>query len=147
MIAVEENPDAVNDGKQNAALNGLNNLSFVPARVEDALDQILEDTGEIDLLVLDPPAKVPVLRSCSVSKNVDHATLYVSCNPATLARDLRILEDPNRPIAPEGSAAPEEAQVEAPAAGEEEFDEQERLNNAILDVKPVKRERWSLPWV
>lgn len=140
VIAVEENPDAVNDGKQNAALNNLGNLSFVPARVEDALDQILEDTGEIDLLVLDPPRKgaSPEVLQCVKERGPRHI-IYVSCNPATLARDLRILEDPNRPAAPDDGAVDQSPAIDAPADVEEEFDEQERLNNAILDVKPVKR--------
>ncbi len=61
--------------------------------MEDALDELLQDREQIDLLVLDPPRKGvdgAVLRS--IKERGPRHIIYVSCNPATLARDLKILE-------------------------------------------------------
>lgn len=93
IFAIEENEEAVKDGKTNAELNGISNLTFLAARVEDALDELLQDREQIDLLVLDPPRKGvdgAVLRS--IKERGPRHIIYVSCNPATLARDLKILE-------------------------------------------------------
>lgn len=94
IVAVEEVEPAVLDGRQNAELNQLTNIEFRLGRVEDALPALAAEGFVADIIVLDPPRK-------GVASEVIAATLalkpekiiYVSCNPATLARDLRLLED------------------------------------------------------
>lgn len=94
MFAIEENEEAVKDGQANAELNGLSNLNFLASKVEDALEELLKNRPEIDLLVLDPPRKGVDARVLQAIKQFGPRNIiYVSCNPATLARDLRILEE------------------------------------------------------
>ncbi len=87
VTAVEENPSAVRDGKRNAELNGISNVRFLRSDAE-SLDRNLK----IDVLVTDPPrtgltgkAADKVLAMCP------ERIAYISCNPATLARDLKKL--------------------------------------------------------
>lgn len=84
--AVEEVADAVADARRNAAANGLTNVRFHAGRVEERL----ADLGQrIDVAVLDPPRKgcdAAVLET--LARLAPRRLVYVSCNPATLARDL-----------------------------------------------------------
>ncbi len=93
VYAIEEHASAVTDGRQNAELNGVANVAFIQDRVEKALPELAAQGVRPDVVVLDPPRKglsEEVLRSLLA---LDAATLiYVSCNPATLARDLKILQ-------------------------------------------------------
>lgn len=93
VFAVEENEEAVADGIKNAEINKVSNLSFHAGRVEDALETLMGGVDEIDLLVVDPPRKGVDARVLnSIRERGPKNIIYVSCNPATLARDLRILE-------------------------------------------------------
>ena len=74
-------------------LNGINNIDFREGKVETVLEKLRADGIEIDILVIDPPRK-------GLSESVVETVLkigpdrliYVSCNPSTLARDLKKLE-------------------------------------------------------
>lgn len=97
VLCIEENPDAVTDGEFNARRNDLANVSFLRAKTEDALPALLAPgiTGPQELptvLLLDPPRG-------GVRPEALHAIIqarlprivYLSCSPATLHRDLKIL--------------------------------------------------------
>jgi 23S rRNA (uracil1939-C5)-methyltransferase len=93
VVAVEVQPEAVAQAQTNAALNGLDNITFHTGSVETVLPELA--TAEADrpqIVVLDPPRKgcdrtvVETLRTLNPQRIV-----YVSCNPATLARDLKLL--------------------------------------------------------
>ena len=76
----------------NAVLNNITNTSFYVGKVEDLIDDFIDKN--IDCIVVDPPRKgieEKVLRSI-INANIKKI-IYVSCNPATLARDLGILKD------------------------------------------------------
>jgi 23S rRNA (uracil1939-C5)-methyltransferase len=96
VIAIEEVGDAITDGEENAALNNLTNVSFVEGRVEQSLAVLMvekkRENKNIDLIVLDPPRKGidPNILALIKERGPKHI-IYVSCNPATLARDLKIL--------------------------------------------------------
>lgn len=87
VIGVEESSSAIKNAKRNAAESA--NVSFVAAKTEDALPKLAE---QVDAVVLDParagcaPAVIDALARLHPAKIV-----YVSCDPATLARDLRLL--------------------------------------------------------
>lgn len=88
-IGLEVQPEAVAQAIANAALNGITNVTFETGTVE----QLLSTLGELpDIVLLDPPRKgcdpivMETLRTLQPPRIV-----YVSCNPATLARDLRWL--------------------------------------------------------
>ena len=89
VVAVEENPYAVEDGKRNLELNGIRNCKIVKSSSEK-----YRINKKFDVIVLDPPR--PGLTSEVVKKIMDNpagAIVYVSCNPATLARDLKKLKE------------------------------------------------------
>ena len=90
---IENHMGAILDARINAQLNHFTNVSFEAGNTEDVLPIWMEQHRDLDLVVLDPPRK-----GCeSVVLNVlgelqAPRMIYVSCNPATLARDLRILQ-------------------------------------------------------
>ncbi|MDI3328460.1 MAG: 23S rRNA (uracil(1939)-C(5))-methyltransferase RlmD [Alicyclobacillaceae bacterium] len=91
VVGIEAVPEAVEDARRNARLNGIRNAEFRAGAVEDVLP-VLAAERRPDVVVLDPPR-----RGCdrSVLRAVSEArvprVVYVSCDPATLARDLRML--------------------------------------------------------
>lgn len=95
VVAIEESPDAVADGRfnveSNSALPG--NVEFRLGQVESVLSDMVSSKEKPDILVLDPPRKGASPEALStILKLAPEKIIYVSCNPATLARDLKILE-------------------------------------------------------
>lgn len=94
VYGVEIVPEAIEDAKRNAELNGITNVEFAVGEAENVIPDWYEKGVQADVLVVDPPRKgcdeklLQTILSMKPKKVV-----YVSCNPATLARDLRILED------------------------------------------------------
>ncbi|MEO0124137.1 MAG: 23S rRNA (uracil(1939)-C(5))-methyltransferase RlmD [candidate division WOR-3 bacterium] len=88
LIAIEENPNSVKEGINNANLNGVDNIDFIEGRVEDKICSV----RECDTLIMDPPRKgvgesvIQYFKDMNVKKVV-----YLSCNPATLARDANLI--------------------------------------------------------
>ncbi|MBB6283505.1 23S rRNA (uracil(1939)-C(5))-methyltransferase RlmD [Geobacillus subterraneus] len=94
VYGVEIVPEAIEDAKRNAALNGITNATFAVGAAEDVIPRWYEEGIRADCLVVDPPRKgcdAALLETIIAMK--PPRIVYVSCNPATLARDLRILED------------------------------------------------------
>ena len=93
VYGVEIVPEAIEDAKVNAELNGLSNVTFEVGKSEDIIPAWIEKGITPDVIVVDPPRK-----GCdqalldTIIKMQPERMIYVSCNPATLARDLRILE-------------------------------------------------------
>ena len=88
VLLVEENPFAVEDGARNLKLNGLKNCRFVRSSAEKYRIQ-----KKFDIIILDPPR--PGLTSEVVKKVLETPSdtiVYISCNPSTLARDLKKLK-------------------------------------------------------
>ena len=95
IIAIEEVEPAVEDGRQNLQLNAVQNVEFLLGSVEEILPEVKDKlAGGADIVLLDPPR-----RGCStealdaVFALCPQRIIYVSCNPATLARDLKIIEE------------------------------------------------------
>ncbi len=91
VTGVEIVEAAVNNARDNAALNGFDNASFILADAGKGMDQYLKDK---DIVILDPPRK-GISRELidSLIANRIKKIVYVSCNPATLARDLELLKE------------------------------------------------------
>jgi 23S rRNA (uracil1939-C5)-methyltransferase len=95
VLGIESHPSAVTDARINAAQNNLTNVSFFVGKAEQLLPEWAKKNGEaVDLVVLDPPRKgcEPAVISALGKLNAPRL-IYVSCNPATLARDLGMLAD------------------------------------------------------
>ncbi|MEI6578148.1 MAG: 23S rRNA (uracil(1939)-C(5))-methyltransferase RlmD [Eubacteriales bacterium] len=94
IIGVEIVPRAVADAKTNAQINGIKNARFICSDANEAA-QILEQEGtKPDVVVLDPPRKgcaADLLQT--IAKMEPGKIVYVSCDPATLARDCAVLSE------------------------------------------------------
>lgn len=95
VVGIEEIPEAIEDAKINAALNGITNATFYAGDVKDILTaDFAARHGKPDVLITDPPRAgmhpkvVAMLLALGAPKIV-----YVSCNPATQARDLALLAE------------------------------------------------------
>ncbi|HLD54147.1 MAG TPA: 23S rRNA (uracil(1939)-C(5))-methyltransferase RlmD [Sediminibacterium sp.] len=95
LIGVEMVADAIEDAKENAALNGVNHASFFAGDVIDICnDDFFEAHGKADVVITDPPRAG--MHEKLVKKLLEIAAptvVYVSCNPATQARDLALLSE------------------------------------------------------
>ena len=92
VLAVEENPQAVEDGTVSAAANGIDatRCRFVRSKVEYAIKRVMSGGRQFDAVILDPPrtgAHPAVLRAIA-ERVVPGRIVYVSCDPEALARDL-----------------------------------------------------------
>lgn len=92
VIGIEIVPQAVADAKENAQRNHLANVSFVCSDAAQYAAQLKEDGLSPDIIVVDPPRKGcdEQTLSCMVEM-APEKIVYVSCDPATLARDLKYL--------------------------------------------------------
>lgn len=92
VYSVELVRDASLDGEKNALRNGVKNVEFVCNKAEVFAREFLEKGGKADTIVIDPPrdgmhpSTLPNILSFGARE-----IIYVSCNPATLARDLEVL--------------------------------------------------------
>lgn len=92
VIGVEIIPEAVQDAQKNARRNQIHNAAFHCGKAEDLLPDLLKSNSLPDVVMLDPPRKgceahlLHTLAACGVKK-----ILYISCHPATQARDIAIL--------------------------------------------------------
>ncbi|WP_102272861.1 23S rRNA (uracil(1939)-C(5))-methyltransferase RlmD [Cytobacillus massiliigabonensis] len=94
VFGVEIVPEAIEDAKRNADLNGITNADFAVGEAETVIPKWYSEGNSADVLVVDPPRKgcdEALLQTIIDMK--PKKVVYVSCNPGTLARDLRILED------------------------------------------------------
>ena len=94
VTGIECVPAAIADAKVNAKNNGVTNVDFICDTAESALPMLVSRGLHLDAAVIDPPRKgceraaLDALADSGVERIV-----YVSCNPATMARDCRILAD------------------------------------------------------
>ncbi|MEJ1324539.1 23S rRNA (uracil(1939)-C(5))-methyltransferase RlmD [Latilactobacillus sakei] len=92
VYGVEVVESAVMDARHNAKINAIDNVEFTLGKAEDVMAQWQTDGLQVDALIVDPPRKglepsfIEAVGQLKPAKMV-----YVSCNPATLARDLDLL--------------------------------------------------------
>ena len=95
VYGVEIVPQAIDDAKRNAAINDIHNAEFYVGKAEEVLPQTYErEHIHADIIVVDPPRKGcdESLLAC-ITQMQPKRVVYVSCDPATLARDLKYLEE------------------------------------------------------
>ncbi|WP_288073243.1 23S rRNA (uracil(1939)-C(5))-methyltransferase RlmD [Hydrotalea sp.] len=95
IVGVETVPEAIEDAKENAALNSIQNAAFFAGDVNKVCtDDFFEQNGRPDVIITDPPRAG--MHEKLTRKLLDIAAplvVYVSCNPATQARDLAMLDE------------------------------------------------------
>jgi 23S rRNA (uracil1939-C5)-methyltransferase len=95
VIGAEIVPEAIVDAKANAELNGIGNTAFEAGDLKDLLNaDFIARNGRPDVLVTDPPrAGMHTDVVERIRELAPKCIVYVSCNPATQARDLALLKD------------------------------------------------------
>ena len=95
VIGIEYVPEAIEDAKANTKRNGITNCSFYAGDMKDVLtEEFIQKNGNPDVIILDPPRAgihpdvAKVIMKASPAKIV-----YVSCNPASQARDLAMFSE------------------------------------------------------
>jgi len=93
VIGIEYVPEAIEDAKANADANGITNCEFFAGDMKDVLSEaFIEEHGRPDVIILDPPrAGIHPSVADVILKAAPERMVYVSCNPASQARDLAIL--------------------------------------------------------
>ena len=93
MIGVELNRDAVKDAVNNAKINGITNAKFYCNDAGKFLVDMAERGDKVDLVIMDPPRSGSTEEFMeSVARMGVEKVVYVSCNPETLGRDLRVMK-------------------------------------------------------
>ncbi|MEE1219568.1 MAG: 23S rRNA (uracil(1939)-C(5))-methyltransferase RlmD [Ruminococcus sp.] len=94
LVGVEIVEDAIKDANENAIVNGINNAEFICADAAKAAEKLRNDGLKPDVIILDPPRK-----GCgeelinTIFEMSPKRIVYVSCDPATLSRDLKLLQE------------------------------------------------------
>ena len=97
LIGIESIPEAVENARRNARLNCIENARFICGRCERELKRLVEKGMCPDVAVIDPPRKgcdEALLNALGeLGKRTLKRIVYISCNPATLARDIKRLRE------------------------------------------------------
>lgn len=95
LYGIETIPEAIEDAKENAKLNNIENSEFFVGDVEKTLPEFIKLRNvKPDVVFVDPPRKGCDKTALETIMQIKPKRIvYVSCNPATLARDLKILEE------------------------------------------------------
>ena len=101
VIGIEYVPEAIEDAKENSHVNGINNTLFYAGDMKEILtDDFIQEHGQPDVIITDPPRAgmhadvVKVILNAAPKRIV-----YVSCNPATQARDLQLMDTDYKVVA------------------------------------------------
>ncbi|WP_238882961.1 23S rRNA (uracil(1939)-C(5))-methyltransferase RlmD [Clostridium sp. YIM B02551] len=94
VYGVEIVPQAIDDAWKNAKENNVENVEFFVGEAETVIPELISKGVKADVVVVDPPRKGCEQSLLEAIANISPKRIvYVSCDPSTLARDLRILED------------------------------------------------------
>ena len=94
VVGIEYVPEAIEDAKVNSAINGIDNTLFYAGDMKDILTRdFIEEHGRPDVIITDPPrAGMHTDVIDAILFAAPQRIVYVSCNPATQARDLQLLD-------------------------------------------------------
>ena len=94
VVGIEYVPEAIEDAKVNSEINGIDNTLFYAGDMKDILnDEFIARHGKPDVIITDPPrAGMHQDVVDTILRAEPKRIVYVSCNPATQARDLQLLD-------------------------------------------------------
>lgn len=94
VVGIEYVPEAIEDAKVNSQINGIDNTIFFAGDMKDVLnDEFIAEHGRPDVIITDPPrAGMHQDVVDTILRTAPERIVYVSCNPATQARDLQLLD-------------------------------------------------------
>ncbi len=95
VVGIEYVPEAIEDAKVNSEINGITNTAFYAGDMKDILtDGFIAENGRPDIIITDPPrAGMHPDVVQTIIRAAAERIVYVSCNPATQARDLALLDE------------------------------------------------------
>lgn len=95
IYGIEIVEQAIEDAKENAQTNNIENINFYCGDVEKILEQIIKkEKLKPNVIFVDPPRKgLDKVTIANILKYAPQKLIYISCNPATMVRDLEVLED------------------------------------------------------
>lgn len=94
VYGIEIIEDAIKDAKENAKLNHIQNIEFLCGDVEIALGKLLEKSEKTNVIFVDPPRRgLDTTTITNILNTEPSKVIYISCNPATMVRDLKVLEE------------------------------------------------------
>lgn len=94
VYGVEIIPEAIEDAQYNKQLNGIDNVDFFVGKAEEVIEAQYREGIVADVIVVDPPRKGCDASLLETMKKMNpEKIVYVSCDPATLARDIKILAE------------------------------------------------------
>lgn len=94
VYGVEVVPEAIENAKENAKINGLANARFYVGKAEEVLPAHIKEHGRAEVIVVDPPRKGCAESLLETMVNMEpERIVYVSCDSATLARDVKYLRE------------------------------------------------------
>lgn len=92
VIGVETVPEAVEAARRNAAINSIGNAEFYSGNAEDVVPELYRQGMKADVVIVDPPRKgCDEVLLKTLIEMAPERIVYVSCNPSTLARDMKVL--------------------------------------------------------
>ena len=94
VYGIEANEKAIDDANINAENNSIDNVEFIAGKAEDVFPELYEEKKYADIVVVDPPRSGCAVKVLDTIISMQPKKIvYVSCNPATLARDLNYLKE------------------------------------------------------
>ena len=95
VYGIEIVEEAIENAKENAKINNVKNIHFFAGDVQDVLDKLINEQKIVpNVVIFDPPRKGLDKKSIeNILKVLPSKIVYISCNPATLIRDISAIED------------------------------------------------------
>lgn len=94
VFGVEIVPEAIENAKENARINNVENAEFICGKAEEVIPEKYKEGKTADVVFVDPPRKGCDIKLLETLKEMKAKKIvYISCNPATLARDMKYLKD------------------------------------------------------
>jgi len=99
IYGIEIIPEAIEDAKENAKLNDVDNADYYVGSVDKVYPELLKDDIKVNSIIVDPPRTgLDPNLIATLNRNPVEKLVYVSCNPSTLAKDLVGLTDKYRVV-------------------------------------------------